>query len=624
MRNQLLRSFGAALLLFACNLCFGQFMPGSINRPATSIAGRNVLDPNTTYNFPGNSSKLATGFGNDDVGNSELPYKPIPAISIEPFSDLRRGPNHSFSDFVPDGSNNGVYAYFDNTNLLFRFRMGSVMSGSKGYSVLLDTDGRFGATGAAADPTYAAATTGTNGNPGFEIEIVLETNFQIAIYNVDGGSSPVFIKSYTAWQDMSQVSIASSNDNGDPDFFMDFYIPFSDLQAAPFNLNTSSPIRMSATTVMAPKPAIGGPKSDIYGVNDAVYGNTNDAYEAYIKGQCGFSVTSLQTSSSCAVCTEPPVLNSPIGIGAVNITGTWTKANLAVAQSTAQILVYKNTSVLLGTINNVASGSSWALNNVNITGTDVITARAAGTGESMCYTSNAVVANSCNSNTRPAKPNLTCATTNKGMSGNNLSTGWILNVENTTRGTLETIAAGSAGNAQFTLTGTSPNISWDYSSGCSGGANMQSGSYKVYYSTPAGCVSEPVFFCVTGNGGSAMAGTSVVPAITLPANGLTTATSTVSGTGEPNSTVALYLNGTLQQTVTSGSGGTFTFANLSFLAGQRVYITNIVTVAGTPGSSKCLATSVTYNVTCNTSTPIITTDANGGLAALQPITGIAS
>jgi hypothetical protein len=31
-------------------------------------------------------------------------------------------------------------------------RMGSIIPGAKGYSLLFDTDGKFGATGANADP----------------------------------------------------------------------------------------------------------------------------------------------------------------------------------------------------------------------------------------------------------------------------------------------------------------------------------------------------------------------------------------------------------------------------------------------------------------------------------------
>ena len=278
-----------SFLLMAGSLLFNAFnsaaqIPGFINRPATSVAGRTVLDPvNDGY-----TSVTIAGFGNNDVTNSEIPYKGIKAYSIEPYSDLRRGPNHSFSDFVPDSSGNGVYHFFSLAqNLQFRMRMGSIIPGSKGYSILLDTDGKFGASGAQADPNYLPSTTGTNGNPGFEIEIVLETNFRIAIYNADGTSSPVLVKQYVNWQDMSQVSIASTNDNGDPDFLIDFYIPFSDLQAAGFNLPAATPIRMCATTVMAPKGAIGGPRSDIYGTS-------GNSYEDFIIGQPSCPIAPLR------------------------------------------------------------------------------------------------------------------------------------------------------------------------------------------------------------------------------------------------------------------------------------------------------------------------------------------
>jgi hypothetical protein len=404
---------------------------------------------------------------------------------------------------------------------------------------------------------------------------------------------------------------------------MDFYIPFSDLQAAPFNLTTATPIRLSATTVMAPKPAIGGPKSDIYGVNDNQYKNPNDAYEAFIKGQCGFGITSLQTAATCPVCTEAPVLNGPVSTGTVTISGSWVKSTLPGTQSTANITVYKAGTIVLGMVTNVASGSTWSLTNVTVLNSDVITARAQAAGESMCLTSNAVVASSCNINTRPVLPVLTCVTGggnfNKGITGNNLSTGSVVYVENLTRNTIENM---SANPAQFTTTGTSPNITWNYAGGCNGGPNMPSGSYKVYYINAAGCVSEPVFLCVGGTGGSALAGTSVTPVVTSPSNGIATSTTSITGTGEPNGSSSLFVNGSVVQTVTVGGGGGFVFSNLAFLVGQQVYITNIFT--GTVIASKCLSTSVPYTVTCNSTAPIINTDAGGQIAAGAPVTGIAS
>ncbi|HEY0066138.1 MAG TPA: hypothetical protein VGB46_02205, partial [Flavisolibacter sp.] len=430
--------------------------PGYINRPASLPAGKAVLDPNNdTY-----TSANTSGFGIDDIATSELPYKLIRSFSVEPFGDLRRGPSHMYSDFVPDNGSNGVYFYFSGTDLLFRFRLGSVMSGSKGYSILLDTDEKFGASGASADPNYQAATTGTNGNPGFEIEIVLETNFRIGIYNVDGTSSPVLVKSYTAWQSMSQVSLAGTNDNGDPDFFLDFYIPFSDLAAAPFSLTTASNIRLGATTVMSPQPAIGGPKSDIYGV-------TGDSYEDYIGAQPVFRFSDYSSGGSGMkpMCTAPPAVASPLSTGVQTISGSWTKSNLSNI-AIATITVYKNGSSI-GTVSNISSGSTWSLAGISLTDGDVITAKAQGTGETMCLMSNSVVASLCNTSNRPPQPALTCAGNyGKGISGSNLSTGWRIYVENVTRGTMENSVDNAA---QFTTSGTSPNITWNYAGGCNGG-----------------------------------------------------------------------------------------------------------------------------------------------------------
>lgn len=585
-------------------------VPGSINRQATSVGGRAVLDPNGD----GYTSATTAGFGNDDVANSEIIYKGIKAYSIEPYGDLRRGPNHGFSDFVPDAGGNGVYYYFNATGqVMFRMRMGAIIPGSKGYSILMDTDGKFGATGAGADPNYLPSTTGTNGNPGFEIEIVLETNFRIAIYNVDGTSSPVLVKQYTNWQDMSQVSLASTNDNGDPDYLIDFYIPFSDLQAAPFNLTSASPIRMTATTVMKPGPAIGGPRSDIYGT-------AGDTYEDFINGQPPCAIFNTVTSCPTAMCTAAPAVNTPISTGTVNISGTWTKSALTGAAGTATITVYKNgTSV--GTVSTVSSGATWTLNNISLINGDVITAKALATGESMCLTSNAVTASTCNPSNLPATPVLTCTSGTKGLEGTNLSTGWTVHVDNLTRGVFDNNVTNATG--LFTPpTGTSPNLLWQFSGGCSSGAPLTSGSYKVYYTNNAtGCNSLPAYFCAAGNGGNALAGSLAVPVITSPANAVfTTATTSITGTTDANASVFLYINGTNTQTVTATAGGVFTFSNLNLLNGQQLYIV-VELNTGTVGTSKCSNQTILYTVSCFTQPPLINADNNNQLTAGSPITG---
>jgi hypothetical protein len=599
----------AIFLTFICNQSFSQ-LPGFINRQATSVGGRAILDPNGD----GYTSASTAGFGNDDVLNTELIYTGIKAYPIEPFGDLARGPNHNFSDFVPDTAGSGVYYRFSaGNNVMFRMRLGSIVPGSKGYSILMDTDGKFGASGANADPNYQAATTGTNGNPGFEIEIVLETNFRIAIYNVDGTSSPVLVKQYTNWQDMSQVSVASTNDNGDPDFLIDFYIPFSDLQAVPFNLTAASSIRMAATTVMSPQAAIGGPRSDIYGVS----GNN---YEDFIGAQPGCSIFTISPGCSTTRCTASPLVNSPLSVGTVNISGVWTKSTLAGAAATATVTVYKNGSPV-GTVSNVSSGNTWTLNSISLINGDVITAKAQATGESMCLTSNTVTVSACNSSNVPAMPVLTCNSGSKGVGGTNLATGWTVHVDNLTRAVLDNSVTNGTG-LFGAPTGSSPNITWIYSGGCSSGAPLTSGSYKIYYTdNVSGCNSEPAYFCAAGNGGSALAGSLAIPNITAPANTVfTTATKNISGTTDANAVLYLYINGIAVQNTTATAGGAFSFSGLNLLAGQQLYIVAELNT-GTVSTSKCESQTIVYTVGCFTQVPLISADNNNQLTAGAPIAG---
>ena len=602
--------FAGTFLVSLLSIHASAQVAGFINRQATSVAGRAILDPNSD----GYTSATTAGFGNNDVTNSEIPYKGIRAYSVEPFGDLRRGPNQGFSDFVPDSAGNGVYHNFSAAGqVMFRMRLGAIMPGSKGYSVLMDTDGKFGATGANADPNYQPTTTGTNGNPGFEIEIVLETNFRIAIYNVDGTSSPVLVKQYTNWQEMSQVSLASTNDNGDPDYLIDFYIPFSDLQAPPFNLTAASPIRMSATTVMKPGAAIGGPRSDIYGT-------AGDSYDDFIIGQPPCAIFNTATVCATAMCTAAPSVDAPLGTGTVNISGSWTKSALPGAAGSATITVYKNGSAI-GTVVNVSSGSTWTLNSISLVNGDIITAKALATAETMCLTSNAVIASTCNALNRPATPLLLCTAGSKGIEGTNLSTGWTVHVNNLTRSILDNNVTNATG--LFTpLTGTSPNLAWQFSGGCSTGAPVSSGSYKIYYiNNTTGCASLPSYFCAAGNGGNALAGSLTVPVITTPANAVfTTATTSVAGTTDANASLSLYINGANTQTVTANAGGVFTFSNLNLLNGQQLYIA-VELNTGVVATSKCANQTPLYTVSCFTAPPVINADNNNQVTAGSPITG---
>jgi hypothetical protein len=591
-----------------------------------TVSSRQVLDPNGDGYVSGNTAGFPAG---DDVSGSEINYKPIAPYSVEPYGDLRRGPSHLYSDFVPGIDNASYYMYYRHTAgseaLLFRMRLGSIMPGSKGYSILLDTDGKFGASGPNADPNYVAATTGTGGNAGFELEVDLFTQTTgqtgIAIYTVDGTASPALLWSAANWQDYSQTALASTSDNGDPDFFLDFFVPFSRL-----GITASTPIRAVATTVMAPQPAIGGPKSDIYGLADGAYGDANAQYEAFIHAQPQFTATTLggsgTTSPTSQMCTTAPTLNSPLGTGTVTVSGSWAK-NPASTVTTATIKIYINGTYSghSTTVTSAGAAVSWSVSGVVVSSGQTITAKAVAAGEGECQSSNAVTALTCNAANIPPKVTTSCAVSaNKGITGTNYAAGLTIYVDNIARNTTLNSATNPG---SFSISGAT----WNYSGGCSNGSPMESGTYKVYYMNATGCVSEPIYFCVlnsSGGSGSNMAGTSATPTITTPAAAaLTTATKVIAGTGEPNSSVALIIDGVTMQTVTASGAGAFSFSALTLATGQSVRITNVV-ATGTVTTSKCEAEAGPYTVACYTAPPVITTHAVTGLLSIgQPITGAA-
>ncbi|MBC7493560.1 MAG: hypothetical protein H7221_01035, partial [Flavobacterium sp.] len=149
--------------------------PGLIYEPATGL-GTVVLDPNGD----GFTSLSPFGFTTDDQVQSEIPYVSLVFPMVEPNSDLGPGPNCGFTDFVDQGDQDPVQSYVSAANnWLFRMRMGNTSPNAKSYSILIDTDGLYGAFGPNRDPQYSSS------NPGFEIEIVLATKFGVFVYDVN-------------------------------------------------------------------------------------------------------------------------------------------------------------------------------------------------------------------------------------------------------------------------------------------------------------------------------------------------------------------------------------------------------------------------------------------------------
>lgn len=569
--------------------------PGLIVRPASG-AGVNPLNPNGDA-F---TSPTAAGFITSDVGvgYSEILYKTIPAFILEPTSDLMRGPGGLFTDLVrTTADESGLYVFNDGTNLLFRMRMGSIVSGSKGYSVLIDTDQKFGSSGASADPNYQPATTSSNGNPGFELEVVLETNFRVAVYNVDGASTPTLLSTYGI-NTNSQISVALSTVSGTPDYFYDFYVPISALPG----ITVSTPLRLSATTVMSPQAAIGGPKSDIYGVDDSGKDYMKD-WETVINGQKPFTPGDI-TSSGPGVnpsCTAPPTLNSPIATGTVTISGTWTRAD-ATKPSTATITLYKN-GVALGTTTTVTTGNTWSITGITAANGDVFYAKAQASFESSCLQSNSVTANSCT--TLPAAPVITCAS-QKGITGNIPANSTILLYQVT------------PGNANPATTQITTNITYPtsttfayYNNNCSGvGSPLTAGAtYMIKTVSAAGCISGSTLICIQGSSSVNVLSSNSI-ALTTPIFPYQTS---FSGTGATSGEVLRLFINDIYISAQTATGSNFTFSGLTLKTGDQLKIYS------QPASS-CMTISATFAVSCYVQPPAINA-VNNQVAAGTAISG---
>ncbi len=626
--------------------------PGKIIRRATG-SGDAILNPDTNDWITVSDGVFTTNGDDTSSSVSEIHYRAIMPYGGEPCCDLRRGPDHRFSDFVPDNNNNGVYLNFTNSGvdatsyLRIRMRMGTIIPGSKGFSLLIDTDSAFGAAGTRPDGNYVAKTTGINGNPGFEIEVVLETGFRVAIYNVDGkgnpsdgidtkssGTDPHLIFTDNSWEARSQVSFAATTEGGDPDYFIDWYVSLEELKKMkPTSLGTSyiqsafQRLRIIPTTVMAPKPSIAGPISDVYGSDDSI----TMANQPKICLPC---------EEVSGLCTAAPVVTSAVASGGSNnVQGTWSKATYG--GSIATIYIYKgtDTSSVLATVTNVSSGGTWQATVAGLAGGDVVFAKAKGnsTYESRwCFNSNSVVVGTCTS--RPPPLSTVTIATGKGISG----TGYADNTNGAGTGSdngsnsgvykIQVYKVGSSGMSMLGVdefpksyanrlnpanVATHYNLgqttgTWQYSGGSGGPSDLTvtAGQYAFYTQTSAGCKSAPVFSC------HAASGNTDNPTLTTDGGEIYTTSTTVGGAitavAHYPSVVRVYVDSVYQGDATLANAGlsnvtwSYTFAT-SLTAGKKVWIRTQKAEAG--GSYYCEGSlEKTIITACTNKIPIFNVD----------------
>ena len=599
--KKILRTLCGCLPFIVFSAACSAQSPGQIVRPAVSPYSA-ILDPDQN----GYTSLSTSGFVTSDIGtgNSEINYLVVPPIITEPTGDLATGPSGGFTDIVKTVDNSGFYVYSNGTNIYFRLRIGGIISGSKGYSILIDTDGKMGNSGPYADPDYVAPTNTSNGNPGFEYEVVYETNFQVQVFNVNGTANPVSVATYSL-NTNSQISVALSTDGNNPDYFYDWFVPLS-------AIGSPSSIRMAATTVTSPNSALQGSRSDIYGIDDAT-SSASTGWTTVINAQPPISIGGGGISSVAPPCTAPPTLNSPIIPGSsVSVGGTWTRMDVS-KPSTATITLYKNGTAVNTT--SVTSGNSWTIAVPTVASGDVFYAKAQATGESQCLQSNNVTAGCSSTPSAPSFSNSTinaCASS-KGMRatvplGATVEIYEITTANYAVTSTLLTtglIYTNLASERQFDYYGGNPQSG----NACDGqSAVFNTASTFMLLSNLNGCKSAPVFGCIASGGNHNSQMTSLSSnsiALTTPIYPYQT---TISGTGSANGQVLrLFINNEYKAGITA-TGSSFSFPGVILNSGDQLKV-----YAQTSGS--CMTVSGTTTVSCYLPPPVITTNTAGNLLA---------
>ena len=286
---------------------------GAITKPAI---GNNILDPNQD----GYVSATSAGFSNDGyyVDEFEIPMFGIPIVGDgDVLNDNQAGPNCGITDLTVDTQGFSVYGVLDNNgNLIFRFRIGDDNPSVEAYTILIDTDGKIGPDDLNATPN----------NPGFEIDITLikNSNSGVFVYNIDGIEScptPLFNYSFNS---NFQISVADVVSCSDPDYFYDYFVPFSDI-ASSFGVSGLTEMRFVALTNVSATCAMAGKISDVGGVDDGLYGGCNTcAFLDLVNNQCPTAIDDL-----CPTCqgfltgvTPKPTINAPLKVGEFTASGT--------------------------------------------------------------------------------------------------------------------------------------------------------------------------------------------------------------------------------------------------------------------------------------------------------------
>ncbi|SNT40115.1 hypothetical protein SAMN05421640_3792, partial [Ekhidna lutea] len=304
--------FSFRQLLIICVVLYAYSATSQRGKIITTAA-TSVMDPNGD----GYISLDNTGFSNDGyyVDEFEIPMFALPVFGDgDTLNDAQAGGNCGVTDLTVDSTGAAAYAALDdNDNLIFRLRLAEERNSVQAYTILIDTDGKLGAT----DPNS------TGVNAGFEIDITFIKKQGIYVYDIDGiDSCPTELLSYDV-DDYSQVSIADIVSCGNEDYFIDFYLPFGDLTTE-FGITEDSELQFIVVTNISGTCAMAGKISDIGGVDDTEYGGCiTCAFEDLASNQCPVPFSELQEGGSgfASGSTPEPELETPLKEGDTVISG---------------------------------------------------------------------------------------------------------------------------------------------------------------------------------------------------------------------------------------------------------------------------------------------------------------
>ena len=324
----------ATLLLLAAmgsaGLGLGQVTPGEIY--ATCSTAGNPLDPNNDGFITSTGAGFSAVLTDESEEFESAGWNVVWHKEAEPTNDLDTGGQCGATEIVDNPNTNQHAAYFRiedpdsdpsnrNEQLIIRMRIAQNPQGAYGYSMLIDTDQKFGTSSPASlgdDPNAVS------GNPGFELEIIWGSGgggAGVKLMDIDGTTNGTEIVGYGQGVRNQRSYAKFTNCPGDDPVFIDFYVDLSDF---PAGITAQTPLRLVFASSSSPNSALGGSASDIGGVNDNTYPNDDDAFTTVVTNT---PLSTFQTGAAPAVdCNDPAACNydaSATGTSGCTYATTW-------------------------------------------------------------------------------------------------------------------------------------------------------------------------------------------------------------------------------------------------------------------------------------------------------------